>query len=218
MKKKLLLLALPLLLTGCTVNYNLNITQSFFNENISINIKKPFDNDALNLLKNTKNTVFEKEDVFYTSKYKETDDSFKIDYKYSYNSDEFKKAKILNWCYDNRKIVINQNKISITTEGEFKCFNHYGKVQMDSAKINITTNELVVDSNADVIKDNTYTWIINKENYNNKPIHIEIERSSANKSLANNAREMTTYISIILVLLIIILINVVIKKTKNNSL
>ena len=56
---------------------------------------------------------------------------------------------------------------------------------MDSVTITIKTDLTVLNSNADNVNDNTYTWIINENNYQNKPIILSIEKPETNNNQEN---------------------------------
>ena len=48
---------------------------------------------------------------------------------------------------------------------------------MDKLTVNIKSNYLVSEHNADEVVDNTYTWVITKDNYKKKNIYIKIDKS-----------------------------------------
>ena len=43
---------------------------------------------------------------------------------------------------------------------------------LNEIKVTIKTDLEVISSNADVVNNNLYTWLINRNNYNNKSIKI----------------------------------------------
>ena len=44
-------------------------------------------------------------------------------------------------------------------------------------KINVTTNHVVEENNADEIKSNTYTWNLTRDNYYGKTITLKLKKN-----------------------------------------
>jgi len=77
---------------------------------------------------------------------------------------------------------------------------------MDNVVVNIKTDLKVSKNNADKVEGNTYTWIINKDNYSNKPINIEISKLSTSQSILNNITNENYILSGGLVIIILVLV------------
>ena len=91
---------------------------------------------------------------------------------------------------------------------------------LDKITINIKTNYEVLDNNATSINDNTYTWVITKNNYTNSNIYIKMSKSR-NSSSNNDTKDTNvsnfqlTYLIIVVVLLLLGLL--IYKQFKKNS-
>ena len=86
--------------------------------------------------------------------------------------------------------------------------------QFDSLTINIKTDLEVVENNADKVDGNTYTWVINENNYQNHPIQMRIKKGT------DKGFNFWIIIIVIIVLLLIIAIfayNTYLKNKKRNK-
>lgn len=216
MKKIILLFLCLFLLTGCTVNYDLNITKSDMTEDISISIPKSnLDKETKKFIKNNENIVYEGQDIFYKKNYKENKNNININYSYTHYEDNLANSKFLNWCYDKIKIDKTSETINISTSKTFKCLNHYGEVKIDKAIINIKTKLKVISNNADEVHGNTYTWRINKDNYMKSPINIQLENKY--QILNKASKELFIIYGAIAVLIIILVLLIIFKLKRNNK-
>lgn len=212
MKIKLLYLALLLfLLTGCSTEYNLTIANDSFIEELKVNNVKidnindlilplNYDVDEYDIDK-----VKPGDDGFYNAKLDKN--SYSLFNTFNYNS--FLKSTLLNSCYDKVDVVKYNKKIYISTVGDFKCYNNY---KVDDVKVNIISKYKLVDTNADSIKNNVYSWNINKDNLD-KGIYIEFvlpKKSEKKKKIfINNDNNFYLFLfqaSLILLLLVIIMV------------
>ena len=83
---------------------------------------------------------------------------------------------------------------------------------LDTLTINIKTKLKVLNSDADKVKGDTYTWYINQENKDNKPINIKI-------SLAKSVNyTFLVILSGIIMVSLIVFIYIFIKGKQNNKL
>ena len=83
--------------------------------------------------------------------------------------------------------------------------------------VNVRTNLTVLESNADKVNGNVYTWNINDQNYTNKPIYIKIEKERYQEPF------ISQFISIIVIIITFVMIGILIyfkairKHKKNNK-
>ena len=110
-KKCFILTALLMLLTGCTINYNLTIDNNSVSESISGSVDKNEyeleDGDTgLNLFY----TLIKKDvpalvsgDSLYNKDITETDDGINYNYTYTYRNN-IDKARVINECFENHYI------------------------------------------------------------------------------------------------------------------
>lgn len=181
MKKILICLGL-LLLTGCTVNYNLEISEDKISENITGDIlKNEFDSidDELgdhtiyHFLHDEQYSLIDKSDLYKQSI---NDNSDKIDFNYSYDyKDNFNNSRVLNECYENVIFEENDDFYIIKLSGGFYCLLN------SKITVNLTTDYSVLNSNADKKNGNVYTWYLEKDNTD-----IEVEISKVKKPADKN--------------------------------
>lgn len=161
-KKKIIILLLPLLLTGCTINYDLTINKNSISETITGSVEKSEyeikDTDtSLNnfyiLINEDVNPVISSDDL-YKKNIIDTDTG--IDYKYTYNyKKNYDKSRIINSCFENHLVSETDDYYKIELTGKFYC------LYSDKIDINVTSNYEVIENNASVVNGNKYKWIIN---------------------------------------------------------
>ncbi len=80
----------------------------------------------------------------------------------------------LNTCYDHISIVENENQdgMILSTSTKNLCFEIYDI--LEEITIHLKTNHEVKNHNADEVVNGEYTWKINKNNYDNKSIQINL--------------------------------------------
>lgn len=212
--RRILMISLLVLLTGCSSEYNLKISNNNFKENISNSIPKniiptitqeeldagvefddqitPFiEQDTASLITNNK---------FYKKKVVENNDYFKIYMSYNYNEEEFKKASSINNCFQYPELDFSKNYY-INLQGSFYC------LYSDSIDIKIETKNDVYYNNADEIQGNLYIWHIDESNRDYVDIKIEVDKGTP----------MKTIIIIIVSLLLVTLVTFVIYKIYKNK-
>ena len=179
--KKIVLLICFLLLSGCTVNYNITIK----NDGTVIE-KSTMGNQTI---KNNKEFEKVKESILsqyditlkkYGYKYDISNDNNKIKVNINRNSkiNNYFDYSIYKKYFEDYELYTNNNIVHFKTVGEnylkelFIVKNYEQDLEfkkaIDKLKINITFEGEVIDSNADEIneKTNTYTWIYDKNNTN----------------------------------------------------
>lgn len=174
--KKIFILLLLIILSGCSVNYNLEFSGNTFSEEIKVGKfnKKDipdFDYFEFYSIENMGKQKFYNIDYF--NKY------LKLDYIYDY--DEFRLSNAFNSCYDNSSVTYDDKYYYIVTSDEFKCLEFMGYTT-DQVNINFITDYLVMESNADYIDGKKHTWVINESNYNDKKIKIKIHKNKYYKN------------------------------------
>ncbi len=221
MRKNIIcLFIVSMLLTGCTVEYNLNIDSNSIQENINIGIDsiENLPEDSYSQLTSSTNKVYFDEEEYYTVNYKNNDNRLFSEFNYKHNLDKYNNATVLDLCYPNRTVKKDQNQFEISTTGSFACaFTEFGD-DIRNANINITTKLKVIENNADKINGNTYTWIINQENYTDKPIKIIMELPKDNTALIKSTKESILIYAVFIVPITIVLLYLVWKKKRINKL
>lgn len=230
MKIKGLVLALVglFLITGCTCEYNLTIDDNEYKEEIKIIAenenessqfntvwKIPTDKDEYNIPGDPGSTITYKSDLY---NYKVISNTLYFNYDFTKN--EYLNSSAISNCYDRLTMVNHEHTLVISTSLKANCFEKYPDLK--NVTINITVDREVISANADKKNGKTYTWYINKNNYKNKSININLANktenrlnsiampsssSSAKTPVTNNndkKEEYITYIALLIILIIMI--------------
>lgn len=214
MKKIYLILAL-LLLSGCSINYNLSISDDgIFKETItgtvadkeldnsnstSENIYSYSFNNATPLI-NEKGTY--NKNIIDKNKYKE------FTYTYIYDNN-YKSSNILNTCFSHMIYDESEDYYNIDLYGPFKC------LYTDKINVSVTSKYAVTESNADKVDNNTYTWIIKDKD--NADIHLEINKKIKYQEDQNSSTLPTLKIISFIILLILSMITYYLYKRRETD-
>lgn len=215
MKKKIFLILLPLLLTGCTINYDLVINENNISETITGSVEKSeYEikdtdtslNDFYVLINEDVNPVITENDL-YKKKIINTDNG--IDYKYTYNyKNNYDKSRIINTCFENHIIDETEDYYNIKLSGQFYC------LYSDKIYINVTSNYVVLENNADKVDGNKYKWTI--DNSDNVNIALTISKSVRYEEPVK-AKAISTFQIIGLIIFIVLTIITYFLYKKKNS-
>lgn len=201
--KKLLLLFAILLFSGCSIKYNLSFTDGSFNEQIDFAIptnsteKIDFGNKEYiydYLLENdfytdTKNTKT------YTKEVSFTDDNNIVSLKASFLPNELEYAKTINTCFENKIIMNEEDYVYIYLYGEFTCYKKQDVI------INFNSNYEIISDNSLYEEDSNKVWIINKDNYKNVDIKLQVSKFELQKDSVFEFNTLTIVGLIALVIL-----------------
>ncbi len=216
MKNKIIILLSLLLLTGCTVNYNLEINKDTLNETITGTVTKEESSQDSNatglstiysIINEEQKPIYNKEEL-YQKDLKESGNNINYTFKYNYNIEDFVNSTIINTCFENKEIEEIDNYYSIKLSGNFYCL--YNK------KINIavTSNLKVASNNADKIKDNTYIWTIDK---NTTDIELVVDKNTPYTKPIKRGISSTFRIVCFIVLVVLSSLAYILYKKKNSS-
>ena len=227
--QKVFLLITILLLTGCKVEYNLNLDNNLnLLEDINIipsnnSDKETINNFSYNIpIDSTADDydVFEKkmETLEYYNINKKND-KLEINYKYDNTKyDEYSNSTLVNMAYEYISIEkVDDREIVLSTAKEFRLFESYDNIE--EVKITIKTNYKVLKSNADEVDNHKYIWKINKENAYGKGIYLKVDTSIEDLSFLEKLMrgDYFTPFTISIMLLIIGSIIYLILKRKSNK-
>lgn len=153
-----------LLLTGCTVNYDLNINDNgIFIETITGTVtNEELDNegrtDVNDYLYNMNySTPLIRDEGTYNKDIVDRDGYKEFRYTYTFRNN-YEDSSAVNNCYEDVTFEKNADLYYIKLGGKFSC------LYSDKVIINVTCDNVVIDNNADKINGNTYTWEITSEN------------------------------------------------------
>lgn len=213
--KRIGILLILLLLTGCTVNYNLEITEGgTFNETITGTVT----NEELNTEGRTDVNIYL--DNLYTrtplirdeGEYNKSivDKNGYKEFSFSYSFKEnYDKSNVINVCYEKAIFSETDDLYYVDLSGKFKC------LYSDEVVVNITSDYAVLENNADKVKNNIYTWIINDED--DADIYMAISKNVINTN--NSEGKITSTFKIVgfVVLVVLSLVTYFLYKKKNSS-
>ena len=216
MKKILLLFIYVFLITGCDETFDEKITMSF--------VKTTSDGNNLKIAEDNKTpiSVSPNENKFYNSEIIDKGNTYDMVYSYKHDINSVKQAYFIANCYPKLNITNSDEEIMINTGNGFACFIGDDGLKADSVKINITTKLKVLNNNADNVSGNTYTWVINENNYLDKNIYFRLERANNNGGLGTEImkKDSASSLTAVVVLSIIIvaaLIYLLVRYKRNKS-
>lgn len=206
MKKKLVLVFVLFLMTGCSVDYTLKFHDNVISETIDI------DATSTNMTDTQIKTMLEdqmdpnEESPLYQVKQKNK----KITLSQKYTTKTYQNSPLLRQCYTAYNFIEDDHYYDLTTSETFSC-NPFDYMYIDILQIKIKTNHKVLLHNADTVIHNTYIWNITKENAENKPIQIRFSKETKPKYLVLIIFGISAIISVFIVTVVFV------KKKTNNK-
>ena len=223
---------MTLLLSGCSAEVNLEIVDDKINESTVITayenaiyskeiLRTSFRNYIPAFARDViVDTMPDEEfpDVSYYEK-SETDlgNGYLFNYKYTFNIDEYEEARTVKDGFRSYNISYDRanNKLTLSTDNEgIIYFNDYPS--LDEVIINIKTDYLVEDNNADRKDGNTYTWVFTKDS--NKSINMVINMENNSNNVLGIDNGVIIIIVSLVIIAFIVFIFLMIKNNKNNKL
>lgn len=231
MKKTIILILSVFLLSGCTVNYNLEYIDETFKEHLEIITQKDelFDGQtSVNTIDNYYSNINllvdyqaqpgdmpEEEIIKNYPTYNKTlinkEYEYGINLDYTYKDIKYENSAIVFTMFENIQITEDSIKLS---NGK-NIFNHYDN--LDEIIVSFKTDKKVLETNADQSKDNIYYWHINKLNYDKKTIQIKINKDIILEEYNQKIDTFIKYIFIVLPCLLILGIIFILIKFKNSN-
>ena len=176
MKKRLGILFILFILTGCTANYNLNIEGNTITENISGTVSKSeyeikssdtSENEIYSFLNNDQNALFDSDSVYLRTI---DDKGNKINYNFTYTyNNNFNKSNIINTCFENHLVEENDEYLYVRLSGKFYC------KYADKININVTSNNAVIETLTVIIQIASVV-LLKRRVFLMTPIHHHFER------------------------------------------
>lgn len=185
MKKRyiLLIVVLLLVLTGCDTNYTLTVNDDNIEEEINVVLPENYlpeqtaEEKAAKIEQDDQITPYLIEDQYpilndtknkYERHIEKKNGMLNITYNYKYSFLDYDRSHIYSKCFEEKYFNTGRKTTFIAFKKKFYCMTG------DKIQFNIKTNEKVTSHNADSVKGNTYTWIIDNNNLNNVDIEIHI--------------------------------------------
>ena len=199
LKKLFVLFFLTIFVSGCAVSYNVSI---YDNKIVDDFIIKYTEEDTRNkendeeLMGNRLKALidydvypfFEDYTYKYNKKLEKENNINNLVLSYEYNLTDFQNANVIKNCFKNKNIITNGDNIDINLNGYFYCLYNNEEIL-----INVKTNRKVAYNNANLIKDNIYTWKINKDNYKNVDIKLSLISTSDNNVIDKVINNINNY-------------------------
>lgn len=241
MKCKMLILCyLILLLTcGCKVNYNLYIDKdNNYNEEFYINSEgnEEYTYEDMQIMYSNEYPTKASEDFIYYANYEKlpnvtyynksfytNGNGYTAKYSANYSFEEYKDARAVVTSFASVDTKYNSSSEIYTLElSNLKLFNADNYITRIDVSINVSSNFIVLDNNADEINGNTYSWSFNNkyskiylkyqniDKYNSSKNNQEIKKE-------NNENDDSSIIYVILILIGFFVVLFIILKMKNNK-
>lgn len=208
--KYLIIVMILIILTGCSIDYNLYVTDNYIDENININAEDNSEN--INDANKKYNPLHYSDDIEYNQTVKRKNGKIIVNLQYRYKFEEFKNANSFNQGFYNRNVSLDNNTININLS-DFSGFAP--NVNFD---IKIKTKNEVIESNADIVKGNTYIWHVDGNNKDKLKIDIKIKRGTAkNISIFEQYSIILCIVGLILLFIIVFSIIFIVKKRKESN-
>ena len=213
MNRKMLLLIVLFLLTGCRANYVLKYENGIFSEHLEIVSEKDnyIEDEAHptyeELKKNNTSAVNNGTEKWIVDK-----DSTMYDIKVSHklNKTNLNDLSIVYECFSKHTYEENEKSLYYYAFGDFTC----NYLDEESSFI-LETDTKVIDSNATKKEGNKYYWILNSEEVQKNGIYFQILKTS--KIVRNDSSLMPWYIKLILSIMVICTIVGSISYIKKHS-
>lgn len=224
MKKIILIFLSIILLSGCDINYNIDISNNKISTDLDLSVSetdyKNYNDNQEEKLSATLYEYFDEREIlafddmnykdFYNKKVSKNGRSLDINYTYKYTYLDFYKSSMLNTCFEDFIVLNEDNYFYVKAFGKFNCY-------YDDTKINIKTDRKVINSNHDSYKDGVYTWNIDRDKSNNVNIIFQVdkeshfvEEDSSNKN--NSGIDLLTIVGIFLGIGALVILGIIMKK------
>lgn len=235
-KRGVLLIGL-IMLTGCEATYTLTINKDTINEKIEILDNVSDTRTVTDVMENYKKKypVYNSDEIvddeelyqinpdltYYNQTYSIDSNGYHLNYEYTYPIDKYITANSVNYSYDYKDIVYQNNQLKLSTG----CPNNYLRYRdiFTNLTVNIITDYVVTNNNADSVIGNHYIWYFNKENNYEKRINFEVDltktQSEVDKEEKTKEKKNSFLIPVLIVSLLVysIIIFVIITKRKKNE-
>lgn len=200
-----------LLLTGCSVEYNLDISKNEYIENIDIldgiiTLNGEDANKKLNEIIRSNKTIGGPLYGYNVEKILNNDQ-----YGLKLNLDNYD-LSTFKTCFSNFDISMVNDYYILKGDSGFNCLNIWNKDY--TIKININIDGKIIDSNANQVRNNIATWYIDSEND-----YVYLKYSLNDKNDKNNQNNLLGIILVcsLLIVIALIMVYIYIKNKKNNE-
>ncbi len=201
MKKIILLLLSLLFLSGCSVQYTLDITEDEIKENITLVSENSFDSERIYnyayptpafLNAPTMSESYEKlEGVEYyeTEKVLNSMGYYNYNMQYTFLQEDYENSNVVSNSVSVFNVYNKGRTYYIETGANIKAFSQMNGISTLQVVVNLDDNLEVVSSNADLVSGNTLTWNIPSSDAKTTPISLAYKKieNSSNSSNSTNS-------------------------------
>ena len=209
--KHISIIFLILLLSGCNVEYKIDLDK---NLNIEENIKLiPTTTEDEEKFKefNSFIPINKEVDDFETLEKKQKDIKYYnqkknkslIQFNYRFNKDDYINSSFVNKAYEFISVTQLKDELVLSTSKEFLLYEIYEN--LEEVKITINSKYKLIKSNADEEEKHSYTWIINKENAYEKNIYLKLDTTTEDLTIREKI-ENGDYLNIFTISIVLFII------------
>ena len=203
------LILIILLITGCAGTYNLKIDEDLsVKEELSVTIADKEENHLM-LERLLSNEVDNKDDYSISNE----GDNIKVDYKHEYSSIEeyLLESDLYKQLFDNVSYNTDDKEFSLSTSNILNLTNSNlnNAYDIKSLQINVITPLKVIEENADLTSENTYSWTLNQKT-REKYMYITINKSA-------KLSRGTTIVLVVLVVAIALTAIIIVKRLSESK-
>ena len=231
MKKKILtLILLIFMISGCSVEVNIDISDNKIKESNDITIYQNaiYTKEILrtsfrdyipiyasNLIVDTVPDQPFSDVLYYNKNTTDLGNGYRFNYSYDFDIDKYGDARTIKDSFRDYSYSYRNDIISLSTDSEgLIYFNDYPL--LEEVTVNIETDYFVEENNADSVNGNTYTWVFNKDSKKSIDIVIDTSKSGDRVLGIVNVSTLVT-IGVVIGIILIILVLLLIRNRKNNK-
>ena len=231
MKKKILTLILIIfMVSGCSVEVNLDISYNKIKESNDITVLENaiYTKEILrtsfrdyipiyasDLIVDTVPDQPFSDVLYYNKNTTDLGNGYRFNYSYDFDIDKYGSARTIKEGFRDYSYSYRNDIISLSTDNEgLIYFDEYPL--LEEVTVNIKTDYLVEENNADSVDGNTYTWVFNKDS--KKSIDIVIDTSKSGDRVLGIVNVSTVItIGVVIGIVLVILVILLIRNKKNNK-
>lgn len=220
MKKIILLFMFTILLTGCSCDYELNISDDKVVENVDISLPYSMDSDDRSkFLEYTKidnlAVVGGLDNPYYDMSARADNYGDVYNFNYSYDKEHpIKNARTMQSCFEKYKVEETSSYYMFVFRGEFKC-----KYKFDDVNITVKTNNMVPKHNSTDYdeKEGVYRWKIDSSNASDVDIKLLVQKDKYPEKIKEQSNNLFINIFLIVGILVSIVGGIIFTKKVLNA-
>ena len=220
MKKIVLLFMFTILLTGCSCDYELNISDDKVVENVDISLPYSMDSDDRSkFLEYTKvdnlAVVGGLDNPYYDMSARADNYGDVYNFNYSYDKEHpIKNARTMQSCFEKYKVEETSSYYMFVFRGEFKC-----KYKFDDVNITVKTNNEVPKHNSTDYdeKEGVYRWKIDSSNASDVDIKLLVQKDKYPEKIKEQSNDLFINIFLIVGILVSIVGGIIFTKKVLNA-